>query len=91
VRTYVLKRSLSLIPTLVGVTILVFLMVRMIPGSVVDQILGAEARATEETKAQMRAFFGLDQPLPVQYARWAGGLVRGDLGNSWRLGLPVSS
>lgn len=89
-RTYVLKRSLSLIPTLVGVTILVFLMVRMIPGSVVDQILGAEARATEETKAQMRAFFGLDQPLPIQYARWAGGIVRGDLGNSWRLGLPVS-
>jgi peptide/nickel transport system permease protein len=90
VRTYLLKRSLSLIPTLIGVTILVFLMVRMIPGSVVDQILGAEARATEETKAQMRAFFGLDQPLPVQYARWASGIVRGDLGNSWRLGLPVS-
>ncbi|MGE3271063.1 MAG: ABC transporter permease [Chloroflexota bacterium] len=89
-RTYVLKRSLSLIPTLVGVTILVFLMVRMIPGTVVDQILGAEARATEETKAQMRAFFGLDQPLHIQYARWAVGLVQGDLGNSWRMGLPVS-
>ncbi|MGE3909125.1 MAG: ABC transporter permease [Chloroflexota bacterium] len=85
-----LKRSLSLIPTLVGVTILVFLMVRMIPGTVVDQILGAEARATEETKAQMRAFFGLDQPLHIQYARWAVGLVQGDLGNSWRMGLPVS-
>ena len=89
-RTYLLKRSLSLIPTLVGVTILVFLMVRMIPGTVIDQMLGAEARATEETKAQMRAFFGLDQPLHIQYARWAGGLVQGDLGNSWRMGLPVS-
>jgi peptide/nickel transport system permease protein len=91
VRAYFLKRSLSLIPTLVGVTILVFLMVRMIPGTVVDQILGAEARATEETKAAMREFFGLDQPLHVQYAQWAGGLVQGDLGTSWRKGLPVSS
>ena len=89
-RTYLLKRSLSLIPTLVGVTILVFLMVRMIPGTVVEQMLGAEARATEETKAQMRAFFGLDQPLHIQYAQWAGGLMRGDMGKSWRLGLPVS-
>jgi peptide/nickel transport system permease protein len=73
VRTYFLKRSLSLIPTLIGVTILVFLMVRVIPGSVVDQMLGAEARATEETKAAMRAFFGLDQPMHVQYAlgRWS--------------------
>ena len=60
-------------------------MVRMIPGTVVEQMLGAEARATEETKAQMRAFFGLDQPLHVQYAQWASGLVRGDMGKSWRL------
>ena len=43
VRTYLLKRSLSLVPTLVGVTILVFLMVRMIPGSIVEQMLGYQA------------------------------------------------
>ncbi len=89
VRTYLLKRVLSLVPTLVGVTILIFLMIRLIPGTVVDQMIGTEARATEETKASMRAYFGLDQPLPVQYARWAGGLLRGDLGTSWRNGLSV--
>ena len=89
VRTYVLKRVLSLIPTLIGVTVLVFLMIRLIPGTVVDQMIGTEARASEETKAAMRAYFGLDQPLPVQYGRWVGGLVQGDLGVSWRNGLSV--
>jgi peptide/nickel transport system permease protein len=90
VRTYVLKRALSLVPTLVGVTILIFLMIRLIPGTVVDQMIGAEARVDEATKAEMRAYFGLDQPLPVQYWNWLSGLVRGDLGQSWRSGLPVS-
>jgi peptide/nickel transport system permease protein len=90
VRTYLLKRVLSLVPTLVGVTILIFLMIRMIPGTVVDQMIGTEARVDESTKAAMRAFFGLDQPLHVQYWNWLSGLLRGDLGQSWRSGLPVS-
>ena len=90
VRTYLLKRVLSLIPTLVGVTILIFLMIRLIPGTVVDQMIGAEARVDESTRAAMRAFFGLDQPLHVQYWNWLTGLLRGDLGQSWRSGLPVS-
>lgn len=89
-RTYMLKRVLSLIPTLIGVTILVFLMMRMIPGTVVDQLIGTEARVDESTKEAMRAFFGLDQPLYVQYWNWVSGLIRGDLGNSWRSGMPVS-
>ncbi|MCC6179770.1 MAG: ABC transporter permease [Chloroflexi bacterium] len=89
-RTYVLKRVLSLVPTLIGVTILVFLMIRLIPGTVVDQLIGTEAKVDESTKAAMRAYFGLDQPLYVQYLSWVGGIVRGDLGQSWRSGLPVS-
>ncbi len=88
-RTYILKRVLSLVPTLVGVTVLVFLMIRLIPGTVVDQMIGTEARASEETRASMRAYFGLDQPLHVQYGRWVGGLVQGDFGVSWRNGMSV--
>jgi peptide/nickel transport system permease protein len=88
-RTYVLKRVLSLVPTLIGVTILVFLMIRLIPGTVVDQLIGTEARVDESTKAAMRAFFGLDQPLYIQYWRWVSGILVGDLGHSWRSGLPV--
>ncbi len=90
VRTYILKRVLSLIPTLLGVTILVFAMVRLIPGTVVDQLIGAEAKVDEATKEAARAFFGLDKPLHTQYLDWLGGLLRGDLGQSWRSGLPVS-
>ena len=90
VRTYMVKRVLSLVPTLVGVTILVFLMVRLIPGTVIDQMIGTETRVDESTKAAMRAFFGLDKPLHVQYLSWLGGLISGDLGVSWRSGLPVS-
>ena len=89
-RTYVLKRVISLVPTLIGVTILVFLMIRLIPGTVVDQLIGTEARVDESTKAAMREFFGLNQPLYVQYWTWVSGLLRGDLGQSWRSGLPVS-
>ena len=88
-RTYLLKRVLSLVPTLIGVTILIFLMMRMIPGTVVDQLIGTEGRADEATKAAMRAFFGLDQPLYVQYWRWVSGVLVGDFGQSWRSGLPV--
>ena len=89
-RTYMLKRVLSLVPTLIGVTILVFLMIRFIPGTVVDQLIGTEGRVDESTKAAMRAFFGLDQPLYMQYWNWVSGILRGDFGQSWRSGLPVS-
>lgn len=89
-RTYVLRRVLTLVPTLIGVTILVFLMIRLIPGTVVDQIIGTEAKVDESARAAIRAFFGLDQPLHVQYWRWFSGLLQGDLGQSWRSGLPVS-
>ena len=89
-RVYVVKRVLSLVPTIIGVTILVFLLIRLIPGTVVDQLVGAEAKVDESAKAAMRAYFGLDRPLYAQYWTWFSGLLRGDLGDSWRSGLPVS-
>lgn len=89
-RTYILKRVLSLVPTIIGVTILVFLMIRLIPGTVVDQLVGAEAKVDEATRAELRAYFGLDRPLPLQYWTWFSGLLRGDLGQSWRSGLAVN-
>ncbi len=90
-RTYVLTRLATLVPTLLGVTILVFLMIRLIPGTVVDQMLGADTRVTEEQRQAMRTFFGLDRPLHVQYLEWLGGLLRGDLGVSWRSGQAVTA
>jgi peptide/nickel transport system permease protein len=90
-RRYIATRTLSLLPTLLGVTILVFLMLQLVPGTIVDQLIGADASSVPpEARAAARANFGLDRPLPVQYGRWLLGVLHGDLGQSWRSGIPVS-
>ncbi|HEV8307952.1 MAG TPA: ABC transporter permease [Methylomirabilota bacterium] len=89
-RRYLLIRVLSLVPTLLGVTIAVFLLIRLIPGTIVEQMIGTEGLYSEETMRALRAFFGLDAPLHVQYGRWLGAVLRGDLGTSWRTGIPVT-
>ena len=88
-RRYVVVRTLSIVPALFGVSVAVFLLVRLIPGTVVDQMVGTEGAYSEESMRALRAFFGLDQPIYVQYVRWLGALLQGDLGVSWRTGLPV--
>jgi len=75
--------------TLAGLTVLLFLMLRLIPGTVVEQLIGADAVVSPAMVAELKRFFGLDQPWYVQYSRWLGRLVRGDLGTSWRTGKPV--
>jgi peptide/nickel transport system permease protein len=89
VRGYVVVRILSIVPALLGVSVAVFLLVRLIPGTVVDQMVGTEGAYSEESMRALRSFFGLDQPIYMQYLRWLGSLLRGDLGVSWRTGLPV--
>jgi peptide/nickel transport system permease protein len=75
--------------TLVGLSILVFLMLRLVPGTVVEQMIGADAIVSPAMVAELKRFFGLDQPWWRQYATWVGGLATGDLGTSWRTGKPV--
>ena len=75
--------------TLVGLSVLVFLMLRLVPGTVVEQMIGADAIANPAMVAELKRFFGLDQPWYLQYSRWIGGLAHGDLGTSWRTGKPV--
>jgi peptide/nickel transport system permease protein len=84
-----LVRALSILPTLWGVSVAVFLMIRLIPGTIVEQMIGTEGTYSEQSMRALRAFFGLDQPIHVQYARWLGRLLHGDLGTSWRTGIPV--
>jgi peptide/nickel transport system permease protein len=74
---------------MIGVTIAIFLLMRLIPGDVVEQILGAQSNITEGQRAALRAYFGLDQPLYVQYWNWASHAAVGDLGTSWRNAQPV--
>jgi peptide/nickel transport system permease protein len=86
---YLVVRLYSMALTLLGLTVLVFLMLRLIPGTVVEQMIGADAVVSQQMVDQLKRFFGLDQPWYLQYGRWLGQLVRGDLGTSWRTGKPV--
>jgi peptide/nickel transport system permease protein len=86
---YVVVRLYSMALTLVGLSVLVFLMLRLVPGTVVEQMIGADAIVSPAMVAELKRFFGLDQPWWVQYGRWIGGLAQGDLGTSWRTGKPV--
>ena len=86
---YLVVRLYSMALTLAGLTILIFLMLRLIPGTVVEQMIGADAIVSPAMVAELKRFFGLDRPWWVQYGSWLAGLLRGDLGTSWRTGKPV--
>ncbi len=86
---YVVVRLYSMTLTLLGLTVLVFLMLRLIPGTVVEQMIGADAIVSPAMVAELKRFFGLDEPWWMQYGRWLGELARGNLGTSWRTGKPV--
>jgi peptide/nickel transport system permease protein len=86
---YVIIRLYSMAVTLVGLSVLVFLMLRLVPGTVVEQMIGADAIASPAMVAELKRFFGLDQPWWQQYGRWVAALTHGDLGTSWRTGKPV--
>jgi peptide/nickel transport system permease protein len=85
---YITYRLLLLVPVLAGISVVVFLLIHLIPGDVVDVLLGIQT--SPEAAIALRRIFGLDQPLHVQFASWASSLLRGDLGLSLRTGLPVS-
>src|SRR2546426_134159 len=88
-RVYLLQRLAAMILTLLGVSLLIFAMIRLIPGTVVEQLLGQAAIASPEVLAAFRRFFGLDRPAHVQYLDWLAAVLRGDFGVSWLSGRPV--
>ncbi len=84
---YVVRRLLLALPVLFGVSLLVFGVLHLAPGDPAAIMLGAQA--TREDVERLRRDLGLDQPLPVQYVRWLGHVLRGDLGRSIPLGREV--
>ena len=86
---YIFRRLLSLIPVLLGVSIVVFFLVRLIPGSALQMYLGTQVEATPEQMEELRRIFGEDKPIPVLYIEWLGRLLHGDLGYSLRTGRQV--
>ena len=79
-RGYLVRRTLSIIPVFVGVTLLIFLLARVIPGAPARQALGP--RASDEAVQQLREQLGLDEPIWVQYINYIEGLIQGDMGQS---------
>lgn len=85
--TYVARRLVLVVPTLLGVSMVVFALVRLLPGDAVTMLMQDYAYAKDAD--EMRARLGLDRPIPVQYMEWIGGVMRGDLGASLRSKAPV--
>src|SRR5215813_3149795 len=87
--TYIAQKLLATIPVMLVVSAGVFLLLQLIPGDPVAAMLGENA--TPEAYATLKHELGLDLPLPVQYGRWLGRVLTGDLGPSIRSGQPISS
>ena len=84
---YLAQRLLTFIPTILGISILVFGAVRLIPGDQITAALGTEAgMLTDRQREVMEVYYGIDQPLLTQYFRWLGNLAQGNLGISTRHG-----
>jgi len=85
--SFLLRRVLLAIPTLAGVLVVVFLLLYVAPGDPVQEMVGE--RADAETIARLRRELRLDDPVPVQFAHYAGGVLSGDLGTSYITGRPI--
>ncbi len=89
---YILRRLLLAIPTLFGITALIFAVMRLLPGDPLAVMFGIEElhRFTEEERARLLAQLGLDKPLAIQYISWLGDIARGNMGESFFRGDSVS-
>ena len=86
-KNYIIRRLLQLIPVLLGISIAIFAVLRLIPGGFASGMLGIDA--TPELIEQVNARYGLDQPAVVQYLKWIGGVLHGDFGQSFRSGADI--
>ena len=88
---YLARRAVWTIVAVLGVSVLIFFLVRLLPGNIVDIIAGTEGQLSKPQRAAVLKEFGLDQPLPVQYLRWVGSMLHGNFGWSFRTGQPVAT
>ena len=86
---FLTRRVLLSLPALFGVALVVFLLMRAVPGDVVTSLVGLEGNITPERRAELERMFGLDLPVHVQFGRWLAAAAQGDLGSSLRTGRPV--
>ena len=88
---YIGRRCLLALPTLFGVALIVFALMRSVPGDVVTNLVGLEGNVSAERMAELRRMFGLDLPVHVQFGQWVSAAMQGDLGSSLRTGRPITT
>jgi peptide/nickel transport system permease protein len=86
---FIARRFLLMIPTVIGISIIVFLMVRLMPGDIIDVLFGADVIVSDEEKEQARRDLGISGSYAEQYWTWSSGVVTGDFGRSFRNAEPV--
>jgi len=90
---YLLRRVFQAVPVLIGITIITFIFTELAPGDAVTAMLMETSTggvSAEIDTAALRAKYGLDQPAPIRYLRWVGGILRGNMGIRVRSGVPVA-
>ncbi len=80
---YLIRRFLLMLLTLFGISVLIFVMLRLVPGNIADIVFNAAGMIDVAEKAKLEKELGLDQPIALQYVQWVNGLVHGDLGYSY--------
>jgi peptide/nickel transport system permease protein len=86
---YLVRRFGLMLITLFGISIIIFMLLRLTPGNIADILFDAGGFVDPADKARIEADLGLDKPIPVQYAAWIGGLLQGDLGMSYQTEKPA--
>ncbi|MBI3515995.1 MAG: ABC transporter permease [Proteobacteria bacterium] len=81
--SYLIRRFGLMVLTLFGISVIIFVLLRVVPGNIADILFDAAGMINEAEKRELEQAFGLDRPIPVQYASWIGGLLQGDLGYSY--------
>ncbi len=86
---YLVRRFGLMLITLIGISMIIFMLLRLTPGNIADILFDAGGFVDPADKARIEADLGLDKPIPVQYVIWIGGLLRGDLGFSYQTEKPA--
>ena len=81
--TYLIRRLLLMVLTLFGISVLIFVLLRIVPGNIADILFDAAGMVSAAEKHKLEAELGLDKPIVVQYVDWIGGLARGDFGYTY--------
>lgn len=88
-RTYLLQRLLTAILTLLGMSVVIFILLRLAPGNIVDILFESAGYVDPQAKQALTRELGFDRPVVVQYGQWLGAIAQGDLGKSYRYDIPA--